>query len=305
MAWKSVVPHVETAVPEMALEAMDPGRERISTKPAEVRAFKTPTLRDLTRRGPYMHDGSLATLEEVVLHYARGGSNDPRLDRRIERLDLDRQEILDLVAFLESLTGEVRPGLASTVWKPHADRTELRFVDATGVPMVGLDVTLLPAGDTLPGDMPRTSPVQHLETDGSGRIEYAPPFRTHVRLMLPDDLPITGGTHVPDTCRKADIVVPIRGRTYVVVTFPAGTHGPERLVAEHVTEMALPEARTPRTVFHREHAGEVGGRQVVRYGAWFRTDVPETVRLRLPGSGRFAAPRLRLAQNDTLQVKVD
>jgi len=68
-------------------------------------AFKTPTLRDVTLNGPYMHNGMYQTLEEVVDHYDRGGDVKDNLDPNMEPLHLTPQEKQDLVAFLKSLTG--------------------------------------------------------------------------------------------------------------------------------------------------------------------------------------------------------
>ncbi len=67
-------------------------------------AFKTPTLRDVTRTAPYFHDGSAATLEEVVRHYNRGGEVKTNLDPNIRPLNLTDEEVADLVAFMEALT---------------------------------------------------------------------------------------------------------------------------------------------------------------------------------------------------------
>jgi cytochrome c peroxidase len=75
-------------------------------------AFKTPTLRDVARRGPYMHDGSIATLRDVVAFYDRGGIANPSLSPEMARLNLSASEHEDLVAFLESLTGEIAPAAA-------------------------------------------------------------------------------------------------------------------------------------------------------------------------------------------------
>ena len=55
----------------------DPGRAKVTGKAADTGAFKTPTLRDVSRRAPYMHDGSVATLREAVLLYDRGGTPEP------------------------------------------------------------------------------------------------------------------------------------------------------------------------------------------------------------------------------------
>ncbi len=68
--------------------------------------FQTPSLRNVAETAPYMHDGSLATLEDVVQFYDRGGTKSPRLDPAMQPLGLTVREKADLVAFLKSLTGE-------------------------------------------------------------------------------------------------------------------------------------------------------------------------------------------------------
>jgi cytochrome c peroxidase len=73
---------------------------------AEIGAFKTPTLRDLERTGPYMHDGSEKTLEEVVEFYDRGGNGNPSLDKDMKKLNLTAPEKADVVAFMRALTGD-------------------------------------------------------------------------------------------------------------------------------------------------------------------------------------------------------
>ena len=70
------------------------------------RTFLTPTLRELTYTAPYMHNGIMATLEEVVDFYDAGGGADPLKDSRLKPLGLVPSEKADLVAFLESLSGE-------------------------------------------------------------------------------------------------------------------------------------------------------------------------------------------------------
>ena len=69
-------------------------------------AFKTPTLRDVTRRAPYMHDGSVPTLEAVIDLYDRGGIDRPSRSKLIFPLGLTKDEKSDLLAFLATLTGE-------------------------------------------------------------------------------------------------------------------------------------------------------------------------------------------------------
>ena len=72
--------------------------------------FKTPTLREVSRTAPYMHDGSIATLEEVVDFYDRGGNDNPFRDRELRPLRLTEEEKRALVAFLRSLSGTVSDG---------------------------------------------------------------------------------------------------------------------------------------------------------------------------------------------------
>jgi cytochrome c peroxidase len=76
--------------------------------PSEYGAFKTPTVRDVANTAPYMHDGSLKTLEEVMDHYDKGGHPNPALDKDIVKLNLTAQEKADVVAFMKALTGEER-----------------------------------------------------------------------------------------------------------------------------------------------------------------------------------------------------
>jgi cytochrome c peroxidase len=82
----------------------DPGRERVTYDPADAGKFKTPTLRNVALTAPYMHDGSMNTLEEVVRFYNEGGKDHPNKDFRVQPIGLTPEEEADLVAFLESLT---------------------------------------------------------------------------------------------------------------------------------------------------------------------------------------------------------
>jgi cytochrome c peroxidase len=75
---------------------------------ADRGAFKTPTLRDLARTAPYMHDGSEKTLADVVKFYNRGGNPNAALDVDMKPLNLTDQEVENVVAFLDALNGEVR-----------------------------------------------------------------------------------------------------------------------------------------------------------------------------------------------------
>lgn len=84
----------------------DSGRTRITLDPADRGKFKVASLRNVALTAPYMHDGSLQTLEEVIDHYNSGGSNHPNKDTSIVPLHLTNQNKQDLVAFLNSLTDE-------------------------------------------------------------------------------------------------------------------------------------------------------------------------------------------------------
>ncbi len=83
----------------------DMGRYPQTKADADRGAFMTPSLRDVARTGPYMHDGSLKTLKDVVDFYAGGGNSNPYLDKEIRTIVLSAQDRQDLVAFLESLNG--------------------------------------------------------------------------------------------------------------------------------------------------------------------------------------------------------
>jgi cytochrome c peroxidase len=82
----------------------DDGRAEATGEPADRWKFKTPSLRNVALTAPYMHDGSLASLEQVVRYYARGGTPHPGQDPRLRPLALDAAGIRALVAFLRSLT---------------------------------------------------------------------------------------------------------------------------------------------------------------------------------------------------------
>jgi len=84
----------------------DEGRYLVTNAQADRGAFKTPTLREVRLHPPYMHDGSLKTLREVVRHYNKGGNKNPFLDPKIQPLNLTEEEITALVKCMEALEGE-------------------------------------------------------------------------------------------------------------------------------------------------------------------------------------------------------
>jgi cytochrome c peroxidase len=85
----------------------DFGRFAATKIESEKGQFKTPTLRNVALTAPYMHDGSMKTLRDVVDFYAGGGNSNPNLDKEMKPLHLSAQDRADLVAFLESLTGDM------------------------------------------------------------------------------------------------------------------------------------------------------------------------------------------------------
>jgi len=82
----------------------DTGRFTITRDPADVGAFRTPSLRNVAERAPYMHDGSLATLEEVIDFYNKGGNANPNLSPSMRPLYLTAEEKRLLVVFLKALS---------------------------------------------------------------------------------------------------------------------------------------------------------------------------------------------------------
>jgi cytochrome c peroxidase len=83
----------------------DLGRFVVSKEETDTGAFKTPTVRNAALTAPYMHDGSVATLEEVVEWYDKGGHPNPHLSDKIRPLKLSVQDKADLVAFMKACTG--------------------------------------------------------------------------------------------------------------------------------------------------------------------------------------------------------
>jgi cytochrome c peroxidase len=102
---------------DIGLPGTDEGRGPIIGLAAAGHAFKTPTLRELAWTAPYMHDGALATLEDVVRHYESGGVARPTRSGDLPQgLALTEQERADLVAFLETLSSETPPQPSREPW---------------------------------------------------------------------------------------------------------------------------------------------------------------------------------------------
>ena len=82
----------------------DSGRIRLTNEEADRAMFKVPTLRNAALTAPYMHDGSISTLEEVVEHYTSGGKPHKHKSEMLQPIDLNKEEKKQLVAFLNALT---------------------------------------------------------------------------------------------------------------------------------------------------------------------------------------------------------
>lgn len=89
---------------DLGLPGTDVGRMGITKAAGDQFAFKTPSLRETAARAPYMHDGSLPTLEAVMAHYVKGGIERPTRSPQMKAVALNGQDVQDLLAFLRSLS---------------------------------------------------------------------------------------------------------------------------------------------------------------------------------------------------------
>lgn len=96
-------------VAQTGILKVDNGRYNVTKKLQELRAFKTPSIRDVALRPPYMHDGSELTLEKVVDFYNKGGGDDPNLDPLIVPLGLTDQEKKALIVFMTMALTSTNP----------------------------------------------------------------------------------------------------------------------------------------------------------------------------------------------------
>jgi cytochrome c peroxidase len=97
---------------DIGLPDADRGRAEVAPGIVQLEhAFKTPTLRNVNQRAPYMHDGSVATLAAVIDHYDSGFVRRPSLDTQMQPLGLTPSEKADLLALLDTLTGADAPSL--------------------------------------------------------------------------------------------------------------------------------------------------------------------------------------------------
>ena len=179
------------------------GRGHVIGRAALEHAFKTPSLRELTWSAPYMHTGGLATLEDVVRHYEKGGVNratrSPDLPRSLQFSDSERR---DLVAFLKSLSSDTpyQPAAA-----PVIARGTIEPTSASKLPRVGQrDKSFTPkqvsikAGDSVLVVNDDTQPHNVFVSDPRLNFDSGwqePGSQTVVPFLLPGDFEIFCGIH--------------------------------------------------------------------------------------------------------------
>ncbi|MBM3571142.1 MAG: c-type cytochrome [Alphaproteobacteria bacterium] len=122
-----LVPGLTTEVDRRALATfaepvpVDLGRFEITQNPADRWAYRTPTLRNVALTAPYMHDGSIATLEAVIDYYDGGGFPDPAKSALVRPLGLSAEERRAVAAFLRALTGDAVADLVMRARAPFSD----------------------------------------------------------------------------------------------------------------------------------------------------------------------------------------
>jgi cytochrome c peroxidase len=206
-----------TALPALIVERGrwrdgDGGRGEMTHATEDLGRFKTPSLRDVARRAPYMHDGSFATLLEVVAFYDRGGRRHDGIDPAIRPLDLTADERAALVAFLEALTSPERAGVGPA--RP-AQQTRLRIVDIDGRPLAGLLVRVVPFGDRL-GTGRASADAMEMVTDRRGCVSFEFPSWTHVTVEAAG-MEVGCGLPAPDSARDLELRAVPSDRTFVEV----------------------------------------------------------------------------------------
>lgn len=99
----------------MDLEQPDMGRKEVTGMDSSTGKFKTPTLRNISKTAPYMHDGSMQTLDEVMEFYIKGGHKNPYLDQDVVKIRMNKEEKEEVIAFMvEGLTSPDPPAMPTT-----------------------------------------------------------------------------------------------------------------------------------------------------------------------------------------------
>jgi len=297
---------ISRQIPAELLSKRDPGRQPLTGIAGDGGAFKTPTLRDVALRPPFMHDGAFKSLEDVVRYYVKGGTPDPQLDERMKPFKADDRDVDDLVEFMTSLTGETRPGLAQSAGRRSAV-LRLRVEDRAGKPLAGMRIVATPDGDVVPADG-SMEPVE-LATDVNGMAVIVPGPRTHMRLSLPGGLRPLQGSWIPDTCGFLRLRVPVLGQTSLLVTLPAGAPAAPMLAAEQERTALTQTTRVLLAKFFPGSLGAIrdrvatftldgtttlGGKTLARYRAWLPVGGPKSAVVDVPLAGGRVPREVRL-----------
>ena len=163
--------------------AADLGHYEISQNPDDRWKYKTPSLRNLALTAPYMHDGSMRSLHEVVEFYNQGGITNPNLDPLIQPLGLNDTETAQLVAFMQSLTGSNVSELVEDAFAAPVGDVTKKIIkpEVTEIPAKKATIEMHVGGDfTL--------------TDHHGNPFHLKQLRGKLTLIF------FGYTHCPDVC---------------------------------------------------------------------------------------------------------
>ncbi len=181
------------------------GRHGANTKERRRNAmrFKTPSLRDVGKRAPFMHDGSFATLRDVIAYYDGGAARHRGLDPALSPLGLSAEERDQLHAFIEALSSPERAGLAEPPAALDREMT-LRLVGVDGEPLAGVDIAIEAAGDSFRGIADRGFGAA-VRTDDDGHVTFRFPPTTHAVLRVAGHGLATGGL-VPDLAGGAELI---------------------------------------------------------------------------------------------------
>ncbi len=195
----------------------DAGAGAFTGRPGDLGKFKTPNLRDVAVRPPYMHDGSIATLEGVVARYL-----DRPLGSEVPLLQLNLQERSDLVAFLRSLTADLEPNVARVV---PTRTTRLRIVDLDGGPIPELALNVVPTGGRLG---PRHRPPREVRarTDAEGYATVELPTSTHFEVRAAG-VELGSSRPLPDWSDEVELIATPLDRVSLRVRWMLRTPRPE------------------------------------------------------------------------------
>jgi len=198
---------------------IDAGLGRQTFSGVDIGRFKVPSLRDIARRAPYMHDGTFKTLESVIDYYEHGGTTNGRIDAKLKTFRLDTQERADLVAFMHALTSKRRPGMGVPAQR-RAKTIKIRLIAPSGRPVRALPVKITPFGDRLVGA--RGEMPQIVTTDSLGYLKFKMPLWTHVQLSA-NGYEIGYDRPIPDTVRRQLVLLAAPRRAIHVEFFAKRT----------------------------------------------------------------------------------